>query len=49
MFTRRGVLLASIAAGVIMPNRNALAKASRPSTMVRQTRIAANAFSLPPE
>ena len=34
MFTRRGVLLASIAAGVIMPNRNALAKASQPSTPV---------------
>ena len=34
MFTRRGVLLASIAAGVSMPNRNALAKASQPSTPV---------------
>ena len=34
MFTRRGVLLASIAAGVVMPNRNALAKAAQPSTPV---------------
>ena len=34
MFTRRGILLASIAAGVIMPNRDALAKASQPSTPV---------------
>jgi predicted TIM-barrel fold metal-dependent hydrolase len=34
MLTRRGVLLASIAAGVIMPNRDALAKASQPSTPV---------------
>src|ERR1700692_874335 len=34
MLTRRGVLLASIAAGVTMPNRNALAKASQPSTPV---------------
>ena len=34
MLTRRGVLVASIAAGVIMPNRDALAKASQPSTPV---------------
>jgi predicted TIM-barrel fold metal-dependent hydrolase len=34
MFTRRGILLASIAAGVTMPNRTALAKASQPSTPV---------------
>jgi predicted TIM-barrel fold metal-dependent hydrolase len=34
MLTRRGVLLASITAGVIMPNRHALAKASQPSTPV---------------
>ena len=34
MLTRRGILLASIAAGVIMPNRHALAKASQPSTRV---------------
>src|ERR1700693_4614388 len=34
MFTRRTILLASIAAGVTMPNRNALAKASQPSTPV---------------
>jgi predicted TIM-barrel fold metal-dependent hydrolase len=34
MFTRRSILLASIAAGVTMPNRNALAKASQPSTPV---------------
>jgi predicted TIM-barrel fold metal-dependent hydrolase len=34
MFTRRSILFASIAAGVIMPNRNALAKASQPSTPV---------------
>src|SRR6202051_201334 len=34
MLTRRGVLLASIAAGVTMPNRDALAKASQPSTPV---------------
>src|ERR1700675_3938643 len=32
MLTRRGVLLASVAAGVIMPNGDALAKASQPST-----------------
>jgi predicted TIM-barrel fold metal-dependent hydrolase len=34
MFTRRGILLASLAAGVTMPNRNALAKASQPATPV---------------
>src|ERR1700749_4723074 len=34
MFTRRSILLASIAAGVFMPNRNAVAKASQPSTPV---------------
>jgi predicted TIM-barrel fold metal-dependent hydrolase len=34
MFTRRGILLAPIAAGVIMPNRNALATAAQPSTPV---------------
>lgn len=34
MFTRRDLLLASITAGVSMPNRNALAKASQPSTPV---------------
>src|ERR1700737_1886114 len=34
MFTRRGILLASIAAGVIMPNRNARAIAAQPSTPV---------------
>jgi predicted TIM-barrel fold metal-dependent hydrolase len=34
MFTRRSILFASIAAGVTMPNRNALAKASQPSTPV---------------
>ena len=34
MFTRRGILLASIAAGVTMPNRNALSKPSQPSTPV---------------
>jgi predicted TIM-barrel fold metal-dependent hydrolase len=34
MFTRRGVLLASLAAGVSMPNQNALAKATQPSTPV---------------
>src|ERR1700686_3828730 len=34
MLTRRGVLLASVAAGVIMPNRDALAKASQPSAPV---------------
>ena len=34
MFTRRGMLLASIAAGVIAPNRNALATAAQPSTPV---------------
>src|SRR3977135_666530 len=34
MFTRRGILLASIAAGVTLPNRNALATASQPSTSV---------------
>src|SRR6202045_1856036 len=34
MLTRRCVLLASIAAGVIMPNRHALAKASQPSAPV---------------
>jgi len=34
MFTRRSILLASIAAGVTMPNRSALAKASQPSTPV---------------
>jgi predicted TIM-barrel fold metal-dependent hydrolase len=34
MFTRRGILLASIAAGVIMPNRIARATAAQPSTPV---------------
>jgi predicted TIM-barrel fold metal-dependent hydrolase len=34
MLTRRSILLASIAAGVAMPNRNALAKAAQPSTPV---------------
>ena len=34
MLTRRGILLASIAAGVTMPNRTAHAKASQPSTPV---------------
>ena len=32
MLTRRRILLASIAAGVAVPNRNALAKAAQPST-----------------
>jgi predicted TIM-barrel fold metal-dependent hydrolase len=34
MFSRRSILLATIAAGVTMQNRNALAKASQPSTPV---------------
>src|ERR1700692_3421603 len=34
MFSRRSILLASIAAGVTMQNRNALAKASQPATPV---------------
>src|ERR1700727_1327238 len=34
MFTRRGMLLASIAAGAIMPSKNALATAAQPSTPV---------------
>src|SRR5437879_9990279 len=34
MFTRRGILLASIAAGVVTPNRNACATAAQPSTPV---------------
>jgi len=34
MFTRRGILLASIAAGVVTPNRSALATAAQPSTPV---------------
>src|SRR5437879_384829 len=34
MFTRRGILLASIAAGVVTPNRNACATAAQPSTSV---------------
>jgi predicted TIM-barrel fold metal-dependent hydrolase len=34
MLTRRSILLASIAAAVTMPSRNALAKASQPSTPV---------------
>ena len=34
MLTRRGILLASLAAGVTMPTRNALAKASQPATPV---------------
>jgi predicted TIM-barrel fold metal-dependent hydrolase len=34
MFTRRRILLATIAAGVIMPNKNALATAAQPSTPV---------------
>jgi predicted TIM-barrel fold metal-dependent hydrolase len=34
MLTRRGILLASIAAGVTMPNRTVLAKAAQPSAPV---------------
>src|ERR1700731_4316097 len=34
MFSRRSILLASIAAGVTMTDRNALAKASQPTTPV---------------
>lgn len=34
MFTRRGILLAAIAAGVTMPHQNARAKASQPATPV---------------
>jgi predicted TIM-barrel fold metal-dependent hydrolase len=34
MFTRRSILLASIAAGVTMPNKDALATAAQPSTPV---------------
>jgi predicted TIM-barrel fold metal-dependent hydrolase len=34
MLTRRSILFASIAAGVTMPNRHALAKAAQPSTPV---------------
>ena len=34
MFTRRGILFASIAAGVVTPNRSALATAAQPSTPV---------------
>jgi predicted TIM-barrel fold metal-dependent hydrolase len=34
MLTRRGIMLASIAAGVTMPNRNAFAAAAQPSTPV---------------
>src|SRR4030081_3146005 len=34
MFTRRSILIASISAGVTMPNRNAIAKASQPLTPV---------------
>jgi predicted TIM-barrel fold metal-dependent hydrolase len=34
MLTRRGILFASLAAGVTMPNRNALATAAQPSTPV---------------
>jgi predicted TIM-barrel fold metal-dependent hydrolase len=34
MLTRRSIILASIAAGVTMPNRTALAKAAQPSTPV---------------
>ena len=34
MFTRRSMLLASVAAGVAMRNQNALATASKPSTPV---------------
>jgi predicted TIM-barrel fold metal-dependent hydrolase len=34
MLTRRGILLASIVAGVTMPNRTVLAKAAQPSTPV---------------
>jgi predicted TIM-barrel fold metal-dependent hydrolase len=34
MFSRRSILLATIAAGVTMQNRNAMAKASQPSTPV---------------
>src|SRR5437588_3137076 len=34
MFTRRSLLIASLAAGVTMPSRNAIAKASQPATPV---------------
>jgi hypothetical protein len=34
MLTRRTMLLASIAAGVSMPNRSAIGKAAQPSTAV---------------
>jgi hypothetical protein len=34
MFTRRGILLASISAGITLPSRNAAAAASQPSTPV---------------
>src|SRR5271156_6483123 len=34
MLTRRGILLASIAAGMTMPDKSALATASQPSTPV---------------
>jgi predicted TIM-barrel fold metal-dependent hydrolase len=40
MLTRRSIVLASIAAGVTMPNRTALAKAAQPSTAVN--------FNIPP-
>src|SRR5436305_5865935 len=40
MFTRRSMLIGSIAAGVTMQNRNAIAKASQPSTPVN--------FDIPP-
>src|SRR3954469_17905838 len=40
MLTRRSILLSSIAAGVIMQNRNVLAKAAQPATPVN--------FEIPP-
>src|SRR5437588_11717173 len=40
MFARRSLLIASLAAGVPMPSRNAIAKASHPSTPVN--------FDVPP-
>src|SRR5260370_32091542 len=40
MLTRRSILLASIAAGVTMPNRTVLAPAAQPSTPVN--------FDIPP-
>ena len=34
MLTRRGILLASIAAGITMPNRTVFATAAQPATPV---------------